>query len=68
MRTLQATPPRHTAQPNVHVSDSLASATHVFIWRDAVTNPLQQPYDGPYRVVKRTDKFYINGPPGHHVI
>ncbi len=30
----------------------------VFVRRDAVKKPLQQPYDGPYRVLRRSSKFY----------
>ena len=41
-----------------YVSDALSTCTHVFIRRDAVCKPLQPPYDGPYPVVKRTDKYF----------
>ena len=52
------------SQRNSHVNESLSTATHVFIRRDAVRKPLQPPYDGPYSVLKRTDKHFtvdING-------
>ena len=42
----------------------LASCTHVFLRRDSVKAPLQAPYDGPFRVLQRADKFYtieVNG-------
>ena len=64
MRSLHAIPPRHTTRPHVHVSDSLSTTTHVFIRHDAVRKPLQPPYDGPYRVLARNDKYYtldLNG-------
>ena len=32
--------------------------THVFIRYDGVKSPLQRPYDGPYRVITRNDKFF----------
>ena len=31
---------------------------HVFTRHDAVCKPLQSPYDGPYRILKRTDKHF----------
>ena len=37
---------------------------HVFVRNDAVRKPLQTPYEGPYPVLERTDKFFklnING-------
>ena len=40
------------------MSDKLSTATHVFVRRDAVRKPLQPPYDGPYLVLKRTDKHF----------
>ena len=46
------------------VIDGLSTATHVFIRHDAVRKPLQPPYDGPYPVIKGTDKHFtidING-------
>ena len=64
MQTLQATPPRHPPQHPVHHSHALANASHVFVRHDAVKKPLQQPYDGPFQVLKRSDKFYtldLNG-------
>ena len=43
----------------------LAAATHVFVHRDAVKGPLQPPYDGPYKVLNRTDKYYTLQLPTH---
>ncbi|KAJ8401803.1 hypothetical protein AAFF_G00377740 [Aldrovandia affinis] len=37
----------------------LQSARYVFIRHDAHRNPLQPPYDGPYRVVETGDKTFI---------
>ena len=57
MQLLRPTPPRPTLRhSNVH--PDLATATHVFIRRDAVRKPLQPPYDGPYPVIQRTDKHF----------
>ena len=47
-------PPRKS-----YVSNELFTCTHVFIRHDAVRKPLQPPYDGPYPVVQRKDKYLI---------
>ena len=57
-RQLKATPVRPHAQRNVHVHKDLSLCTHVFVRNDRVRRPLQAPYDGPYRVLERTDKFF----------
>ena len=64
MQQLQAKPVHKQNCTNVYVSPTLKSCTHVFIHHDAVKKPLQKPYDGPYKVQKRSDKHYtvnING-------
>ena len=58
MRDLRATPVRTQPQRNAYVSKDLSSCTHVFIHHDMVRKPLQQPYDGPYRVVSTADKHF----------
>ena len=35
----------------MHISKDLPSCTYVFVRRDAVKKPLQQVYDGPYKVL-----------------
>ena len=63
MQNIRPTPPR-TPQRNSNIIDGLSTVTHVFVRHDAVRTPLQPPYDGPYPVLKRTDKHFtidING-------
>ena len=63
IQLIRPPPPRPTKR-NSQVSEALSTATYVFIRHDAVCKPLQPPYDGPYPVVKRTDKHFtvdING-------
>ena len=58
MQQLQATPTRaHTNRP-AHISDNHSSSSHVFVRCDSVRKPLQQPYDGPFKILKRTDKHF----------
>ena len=51
-----------------HVSDILSKCTHVFVRYDAVRKPLQQPYDGPFKVLTRTDKHFTVGFNGRHSV
>ena len=64
MQALRATAPRTPAQQRVYINPNLSSSSHVFERHDAVKKPLQPPYDGPYKVLLRADKFFtldING-------
>ena len=65
MRTLRCTLSRHSFGSTRHTSDALISASHVFVHHDAVKKPLQQPYDGPYCVLNRSDRFYTIDRNGH---
>lgn len=49
---------------NVFIHKDMKNCTHVFVRNDTVKASLQQPYDGPYVIVKRHDKTFeilING-------
>ena len=56
MASLRPTAPRRAPASHTYVPRALADATHVFVRHDAVKPPLACPYDGPYRVVARTEK------------
>ena len=63
MQKLCAVPPRIQDRKS-YVDNALSSCTHVFVRQDTVRAPLQQPYNGPYEVVKSNSKHFtviING-------
>eukprot|EP00794_Sanderia_malayensis_P019753 gene19753-biopygen16402 len=65
MATLKPPNPRPQS-PVSHVPSSLHSSTHAFVRHDAVRKPLQPPYDGPCKILRRTDKHFtlkIHGKP-----
>lgn len=58
-KAVQPSPPsRHSKETHVFVFKDLTSCSHVLIRTDHVRKPLQPPYEGPYRVVRRTEKYY----------
>ena len=57
MQTIQPPPP-HPNEWNTNIINGLSTVTHVFMMLSI------NPYDGPYRVIKKTDKHFtidING-------
>ena len=58
MNQLQPTSPRQTHTNTRQVSKLLSTCTHVFVRCDSVRKPLQPPYNGPYRILNCTDKYY----------
>ena len=57
MQTVKSIPSRaHTCSS--YLPPSLSSASHVLVRQDVVRTSLQQPYDGPYKVIKRSLKYY----------
>ncbi|BES92430.1 Angiomotin C terminal [Nesidiocoris tenuis] len=58
MQKLRPTQTTHHGEPNVFVPAQLAEASHVFVRTDAVRTPLQPPYQGPFAVLKRSDKTF----------
>ena len=55
MASLQPVQPR-TLPKKTFVSQDLQACSHVFVRVDAVKRPLQQPYEGPFEVFRRTKK------------
>ena len=66
MAELKPTEMAHHSTPRVSVPKSLDTTSHVFIRTDAVRQPLVRPYTGPFKVLKKTAKYFIvekNGKP-----
>lgn len=66
-RTMQQISPiknSHHAKRSVFVPKDLQTCTSVFVRIDAVKRPLQHPYEGPFQVIERHEKYMdlnING-------
>lgn len=58
MQQLKPPPVRKSLNNDTYVSNDLLTCTHVFVRHDAVRKPLQQPYDGPYKVLQRNDRHF----------
>lgn len=58
MKDVSPIPPRQHSRPSF-VSRALRDCTHVFVRHDAIRPPLQPPYDGPFRVIKRCPKHFV---------
>ncbi|KMQ91091.1 pro-pol polyprotein [Lasius niger] len=56
---LRPTNGTHHGERRTSVFKNLKTTDQVFVRHDAVGGPLQQPYDGPYRVVSRNAKTFV---------
>ena len=58
IQRLSSVPRRKLRQEKIFVHPDLEDCTHVFVRCDAVTKPLTPPYTGPFKVIKKTDKYF----------
>ncbi|VDQ14526.1 unnamed protein product [Trichobilharzia regenti] len=58
MRSVKPAPLRPQSI-DVFVHPYLKASSHVFVHRDSMRRPLESLYDGPYKVIKRMDKFFF---------
>lgn len=58
MELLRPIPDSNHSTTKIFDSPELNTCTHVFIRKDSVKKSLQLPYAGPFRVVKRFDKYF----------
>ena len=59
MRKLRPPSCTHRGSKDVFVQKDLLTTSHVFVRTDAVRKPLEQPYKGPFKVISRSDKFFV---------
>ncbi|XP_064483021.1 uncharacterized protein LOC135395864 [Ornithodoros turicata] len=65
LQDLRPKPPRQPDRRTVFIDENLNTCTNVFVRHDATRKPLQQPYEGPYRVIHRRDKHFVIFINGH---
>ncbi|VDP38489.1 unnamed protein product [Schistosoma margrebowiei] len=65
MQNIKAIPPREHNN-RVHLDKHLEMYKFVFVRVDAVKKPLTPPYEGPYKVIKRTNKYFITNKSGNN--
>lgn len=58
MAQLQPVPTAQHGPKKVFIAPDLQRCTHAFVRVDAVKPPLLPPYDGPYQILKRWDKYF----------
>lgn len=58
LNNLKAMPTADHSKKNIFVHKELDSCSHVFVRRDRVVRPLEQPYEGPFKVIERGPKFF----------
>lgn len=58
IRKLKSVPDRQRNSRTLFIHPDLKSCEFVFIRNDAVRKPLQPPYDGPFKVLSRSNKVY----------
>ena len=59
MQQLHPPKVRSTSRHPIFINKDLDSSSHVFIRRDAKRTPLQPTYDGPFKVIDRSDKHFV---------
>ena len=58
MHSIQPPAPKFHGNQTSYVPSTLATAKYVYERKDSHKHPLQRPYDGPFRVVTKSDKYF----------
>ncbi|XP_066253847.1 uncharacterized protein [Euwallacea similis] len=58
MQSLQPVPTTHHSNRKIFITPELNTCTHVFLRNDTIKRSLQPPYEGPFLVKKREDKYF----------
>nr|XP_029723845.1 uncharacterized protein LOC115264312 [Aedes albopictus] len=67
MSKLRPAPTSNHSRESAFIQKQLSTCSHVFVKVGAIKPPLTQPYDGPYRVVRRKKKLFIVDVNGKHI-
>ncbi|UYV79078.1 hypothetical protein LAZ67_17001042 [Cordylochernes scorpioides] len=67
MQLLKPLNEKHRSKTKVFVHKDLKTCSHVFIRTDRVRKPLEPPYEGPFPVLDRTDKYFTLKVKGRNV-
>ncbi|XP_025264283.1 uncharacterized protein LOC112637844 [Camponotus floridanus] len=59
LRELRPTKVSRHGTGKTFIFKDLATSEEVFVRHDGLKQPLQQPYDGPYKVIKRAEKTFV---------
>lgn len=58
MQSMRPTPASHHNTDRCFIQTELNTTTHVFVRNDAIRKPFQPPYDGPFKVLNRHNKWF----------
>ena len=58
MRSIQPPVPLFHGEQTSYIPFNLGLSNYVYVRRDSHKNPLQRPYDGPYLVINKSDKYF----------
>lgn len=58
IKKFSPSPPSRHDNESVFIFKELKTCSHVFVRKDSVRLSLQPPYEGPFKVVKRYDKYF----------
>ncbi|XP_037930611.1 uncharacterized protein LOC119665462 [Teleopsis dalmanni] len=59
MNDLRSTQTAHHSSGKVFIEKDLYSSDQVFVRNSMICKPLQAPYEGPFTVLKRFDKYFV---------
>ena len=57
LRSVQPPKPQFHGKQNNYIPKNLTSTGYVYVRIDGYKNPLQRPYQGPYRIINSNDKY-----------
>lgn len=58
MQSMRPTPASHHNTDRCFIHSELKTTTHVFVRNDAIRKPFQPPYNGPFKVLHRHNKWF----------